>query len=98
MAVFITRNFSEPQNPRFINENSFKSRADYNGACTVFISPTVSHFYGTEYEIWAGFRPAGSTENFGLGRKISNSINNKIFSPNSIFLNKSKKARDLGIL
>ena len=29
-------NFSEPQNPRFIIESGFKSRAGYNGARTVF--------------------------------------------------------------
>ena len=34
-AVCITRNFSESQNPRFIIESSFKSRAGYNGACRV---------------------------------------------------------------
>jgi hypothetical protein len=34
---------------------------------SLYISPAVSHFYGTEYEIWAGFGPFGSTENFGLG-------------------------------
>ena len=32
---FITKNFSEPQNPRFIIESGFKSRAGYNGARTV---------------------------------------------------------------
>ena len=26
-----------------------------------------SHFYWTEYEIWAGFGAAGSAENFELG-------------------------------
>jgi hypothetical protein len=30
----------------------------------------VSHFYGTEYEIRAGFMLVGITENFGLGRKV----------------------------
>ena len=31
----------------------------------------MSHFYGTEYEILAGFGPVvGSPENFGLGRKV----------------------------
>ena len=30
-----TQNFSEPQNPRFIIESGFKSRAGYNGARTV---------------------------------------------------------------
>ena len=34
-AVCITRDFSESQNPRFINESIFKSRTVYNGACTV---------------------------------------------------------------
>ena len=32
-----------------------------------YISLAVSHFYGTEYEIWDGFGPDGSTENVGLG-------------------------------
>ena len=35
-----------------------------------YISRAVSHSYGTEYEIWAGFGPVGSTENFGLGNKV----------------------------
>ena len=35
-----------------------------------YISPAFSHFYGTEYEIWAGNGQVGSTENFGLGRKV----------------------------
>ena len=35
--VCITRNFSEPQNLRFIIESGFKSRAGYNGGCTVFV-------------------------------------------------------------
>ena len=30
----------------------------------------MSHFYGTGYDIWAGFGQVGSTENFGLGRKV----------------------------
>ena len=30
----------------------------------------MSHFYGTEYEIWAGFGPIGIIENFNLGRKV----------------------------
>ena len=30
-----SRNFSEPQNLRFINESSFKSIAGYDGACTI---------------------------------------------------------------
>ena len=34
-AVCITRNFSEPQNPRFIIESGFKSRAGYAGTRTV---------------------------------------------------------------
>ena len=37
---------------------------------SLYISPAVSHFYGTEYEIWAGFGPVGSTEDFGLGHKV----------------------------
>ena len=36
-AVCITINFSEPQNPRFIIESSFKSRAGHNGTGTVII-------------------------------------------------------------
>ena len=34
-AVCITRNISESQNPWFIIESGFKSRAGYNGARTV---------------------------------------------------------------
>ena len=34
--VCITRNFSESQNPRLIIESTFKSRAGYNGAHTVY--------------------------------------------------------------
>ena len=37
--------------------------AAYNVARTVYIIHVVSHFYGTEFEIWAGFGPVGSTEN-----------------------------------
>ena len=33
----INRNFSEPQKPHFIIESGFKSRAGYNGTCTVRI-------------------------------------------------------------
>ena len=33
----------------------------------MYITPAVSHFYGTENEIWAGFELVGSTENFELG-------------------------------
>ena len=29
---------------------------------SLYISCTVSNFYGTEIEIWAGFRPVGSTK------------------------------------
>ena len=36
----------------------------------IYISRAVSHFYRTEYKIWAGFGPDGSTENFGLGCKV----------------------------
>ena len=36
-------------------------------AKSLYISPAVNCFYGTEYEIWAGFGLVGSTENFGLG-------------------------------
>ena len=35
----------------------------------IYRSPAVSHFYGTEYEIWVVLGPVGSTETFGLGRK-----------------------------
>ena len=34
-AVCITRNISETQYPRFLIQSCFKSRAGYNGACTV---------------------------------------------------------------
>ena len=30
---------------------------------SLYISHAVSYFYVTEYEIWAGFEPVGSTEN-----------------------------------
>jgi hypothetical protein len=40
------------------------------GTKSLQISRLVSHFYGTEYEIWAGFGPVGSTENFDLGCKV----------------------------
>ena len=33
--LVFTRNFSEPQNPRFIIKSGFNSRAGYNGARTV---------------------------------------------------------------
>ena len=35
-AVCIAKNFFEPQNPRFIIESNFKSRAGYNSAHTVY--------------------------------------------------------------
>ena len=31
-------------------------------AKSLYISRAVSNFYGTEIEIWAGFRPVGNTE------------------------------------
>ena len=31
---------------------------------SLYISHVVSYFYVTEYEIWAGFEPVGSTEIF----------------------------------
>ena len=34
-AVCTTRNFYVPKNPRFIIESGFKSRAVYDGSCTV---------------------------------------------------------------
>ena len=36
---------------------------DYIQAKSLYINRTVSNFYGTEFEIWAGFGPAASTEN-----------------------------------
>ena len=36
----------------------------------ICISPAGSHFYGTEYEIWACFGPVCSTEIFRLGLKV----------------------------
>ena len=36
----------------------------------LFINPTVIHFYGKEYEIWAGYGLVGSTEIFGLFHKV----------------------------
>ena len=32
-------------------------------AKSLYISRAVSYFYGTEFDIWAGFGQAGSTEN-----------------------------------
>ena len=37
---------------------------------SLYLFPVVSHFYGTEYEIWAGFELVGSNENFWLGREV----------------------------
>ena len=37
---------------------------------SLYISHAVSYVYVTEYEIWAGFEPVGSTENFGLSCKF----------------------------
>ena len=34
---------------------------DYIQAKSLYISRTVSHFYGTEFEIWAGFGPVVET-------------------------------------
>ena len=36
---------------------------------SIYISPAVSHIYGTEYKIWTGFGPVGSTEDFRLGHE-----------------------------
>ena len=35
-AACITRNFFNTQNPRLINESGLKSRATYDGACTLY--------------------------------------------------------------
>ena len=40
-------------------------RGDDLSTKSLYISPTVSHIYETEYEIWTGFGLVGSTENFG---------------------------------
>ena len=32
------------------------------GTKSLYISCAANHFCGTEYEIWVGFRPVGSTE------------------------------------
>ena len=32
---------------------------------SLYISRATSNFHGTEFEIWAGFGPVGSTENYG---------------------------------
>ena len=34
---------------------------------SLYISHMVSNFYGTEIEIWAGFKPVGITEKDNLG-------------------------------
>ena len=31
---------------------------------SLYISRATSNFHGTEFEIWAGFGPVGSTENY----------------------------------
>ena len=36
---------------------------------SLYISPAMSHFYGTEYKIWIGFGPVGCTEDFRLGHE-----------------------------
>ena len=41
---------------------SFLLRIFLLSAKSLYISHTMSNFYGTEIEIWAGFRPVGSTE------------------------------------
>ena len=38
----ITRNFSEPLNPRFIIDSGIKSRAGHNGTCTVALIPMTN--------------------------------------------------------
>ena len=40
------------------------------GTKSLYISPVVSHWYGTEYEILAGFERIGGTENYRLGHKV----------------------------
>ena len=40
-------------------------QAPWIKAKSLYASPAVSHFNGTEYEAWAGFGPVGSTEKNG---------------------------------
>ena len=42
-ALCITRNFCDPQNPLFIIESGFYSRAGYNGPCTVHETSLKMH-------------------------------------------------------
>ena len=41
---------------------------------SLYISPAVTNFYGTEIEIFAGFGPVGNTEKKILGPIISNFV------------------------
>ena len=41
----------------------YKSRALHSKS--LYMSPAMSHFYGTECEIWADFGPVGNTEKIG---------------------------------
>ena len=41
-------------------------------AKSLYISPAVNCFYGTEYEIWAGFGLVGNTEKKPFGPIMSN--------------------------
>ena len=45
------------------------------------------NFNGTEYEIWDGFGPVGSTENFGLSCKVHMLVLRAMFSWAFFFFN-----------
>ena len=56
----------------FLREQKFEDFLP-SGICSQshYISvPRLAIFTETEYEIWDGLGPVGSTENFGLGRKV----------------------------
>ena len=52
-AAYVTRNFFKTQNPRLINESSFKSRGAYDGARTVSILITSMKIVEISHQITA---------------------------------------------
>ena len=53
-----------------VKKRKTQSRIQRTLTKVINVSPAVSHFYGTKYEIWDGFGLVVSNKNFGLGRKI----------------------------
>ena len=77
MYVVGDQHNSQKRLPNIIGRTNYRQRVSSKvlSAISLYISCAVSHFYGTEYEIWADFGPVGCTENFELGHKVCYSSN-----------------------